>query len=271
MDDDGPQIVEMKESEWVTPEEIRLRKEIELLKEAEKKERAKASSGPRTSIVISDAFLGVHAIGSAILIYTHMNAQNHYSLLLALIGCFIMSLAAFAGCFRFGLGDLPPLVFIHDRLTAVSMIAGFPMVAIGAVLVTEWDLKAFDFNKIAVIVVVVVMLLQTQFQQNAKTVGTLLSLASGVLVISKSIALYFRYGSLVPSVLMFGGVVIGVLSLDYSKGKNRDSVYFSLILGVDVFHYLFALSLFCIVLGIVIASQLQTFAHPLLLSVIFRK
>lgn len=134
MSDEGPTIVEMAESDWVSPEDRRRMEQEARQREAERLEALRAThaaarpahagdtAAAQWSTVASDAFL-------AACTYLAIGVSNHSA---GIAGWAIIGAAACLGVSRFARA-LPAVTRpLHDWLTDTATLAGMPLVAVWA-------------------------------------------------------------------------------------------------------------------------------------------
>ncbi len=269
--DGEPRIVEMKEDDWVSPEDMRIRAEEQARLQVEKEEAARwsgndggsggsksAARGPLFelglwSTALSDAVLVACALwGCWVLCNNQYFAPYYarYSLLVPVVGLIITALAALVGSLRFaGLAFLAPA---HETLTAVATATGVPLIAVGALLASEMHLSSHRFNSILPMGVAAISAVSVR--GFGAHLGMPLATAGGVAIAAKALAMVGR--SIPAAALLLVGVATAVFAGRFVKPDKRDKRHGSLqMLGVDVFHYLFAAALLCFAYGISAATD----------------
>ena len=257
MSDEEPQIVEMREDDWISPEEQRLI-DAERAREREELRRAQAEAGVhaspahnirawpglQASTVLSDLFLALVAVYCAYAVRLEDSFVSRGYKLMAAAGFLIIALAAFAGSVRFsGLGSrwATPA---HDLLSRMAAVLGLPCVAIAALYAGE---RVLDPQRLQQIFPFFVFLCGVVFRREWDLhVAPILPVAAVGLIGFKAVAVAVSFGSvaLVPSALWMGGVLLTLAAGEALKRRNQ-FLGSKWLLGVDVFHYFFALALLC--------------------------
>lgn len=131
--DEEPRIVEMKEDEWLSPEDLRLLAEEKARLQREKQEAERlsraAERGPTVSslpaqwsTVLSDFVLVLACVMAIVKLWEHPVRDARPSLVVAMFGFAFTGLAAAFGCMRFaGVGAF---LNLHELFTLVAKLLG---------------------------------------------------------------------------------------------------------------------------------------------------
>lgn len=267
-----PEIREMREDEWISPEEERFRQELmkEQLAQARKAVLAEEFrkevkyEGRRLHSTLSDAVLATTCLVAAFAL-SHDRAANFATVQIAVTGFFAIAVAALCGCLRFG-GVFPSIfVRVHDFMSAFATLVGLPCIAAGALLLTELHVSAPRFNQVLPLIVTAGFLLT--FQGYGEKVGKLLSTAGGGVIGFTSLSLLFRVGAVVPALLLLAGLVGAIVAGGFLEGDKRERFFVpGLANGVDVFHYIFSVALAVLAFGVLQLSATFPSPSPWLLS-----
>ena len=177
--------------------------------------------------------------------------------MLPMAGIASISVAAFFGCLRFGGIYRKYMIDVHDFLSLLGSVFGFPLIAAGCFLVGGWNLTAFTLNRSLLLYFLLCGYGCFSYKEKAKTAGTILSIFAGVTMVVKGVVLSVQYGMSLAVVFILCGVVCAVVAGEFIKGIRRNTLYLPFCFGVDVFHYLFAVALILIVQGIIAADSMN--------------
>jgi hypothetical protein len=167
------------------------------------------------------------------------------SLVLGSIGFGVTGVAALAGCFRFAGIDV--VVRVHDVLTSLATLLGLPLIAAGVLLAGEIHLSSHRLNGL-IPLVLMLTIMAGRLGYIAKVAMPLSQLA-GALIALKGIFMLFH--SFYGGVLLLTGVASAVFAGNYATPRRKNKKFGPFLLGVDLFHYLYALALVLFGYGIV--------------------
>ncbi len=295
--DEEPRIVEMKEDEWLSPEDLRVQAEekARVQREVEEARRASARAwaassssssswswgGAQWSSAASDAALGAACVWSALRLLGPALAHESGggpTLLLAVLGLALAASAAL--CRAAAFAGLAPLVPAHHFLTTLATLLGLvtqqthktnfccfskrkkkqktknkkqktkkkPLVAACIVLTGEFHLSSHQLHALLPL-----LLILTGFAVQkglAKKLGMPLSSLGGAAIAVKGLAQLWRGPASAGFLWLAGfGLILGSGYFVQPNKKNVRHGPFHM-LGVDVFHYLFALGMILLGIGI---------------------
>jgi hypothetical protein len=199
--DEEPRIVEMKEDEWLSPEDLRLLLEEKARLQKEKQEAERLSRGyerasnvssfplppGQWSTVLSDLALVLACVWAIVRLWNHPVQDARSSLIVAMLGFGFTGLAAACGCFRFaGVGVFLPL---HEFTTMLAKLLGLPLIAVGVVMAGEMFLSAYRLNSVIPFgLIATTLVVRGGFGEK---LGMPLSSAAGLMIAVKSVAWMF--------------------------------------------------------------------------------